>query len=183
MRFRLKMISVFLDYVWPLLKNILFDTIVGQSSTMLELGFKKLRNSIEPIEQLKRNWFDNLRVLEAIYTAYIEICNGKLKVRHINFSCSCIMQEWYFRISQSFFTSWAKLRSYKISFFFFFFSFFLFLNFSWIHFSNLQISTVLTIFHDRFDGLLLKWGIIIFFSGIPSGFRIFSGFFRILFKS
>jgi len=77
------------------------------------------------------------------------------------------------------FTSWAKLRSYKISCFF---CFFLFLNFSWRHFLNFQISTVLTIFLDRFDGLLLKWDIIIFFSGISSGFRIISGFFRILFK-
>ena len=48
--------------------------------------------------------------------------------------------------------------------------------------SNLQISTVLTIFLDRLDGLLLKWDIIIFFFGISSGFQIFlnfSGFFRI----
>ena len=64
------------------------------------------------------------------------------------------------------FTSWAKLWS-----------------FFWGFLSNLQISTVLTIFLDRFDGLLLKWDIIIFFSGISSGFRIISGFFRILFKS
>ena len=66
------------------------------------------------------------------------------------------------------FTSWAKLRSFEI--------FFL------PQFSNLQISTVLTtIFPHRIDGLLIKYDMIIFLSGILSGVQVsrFSGFFRI----
>ena len=47
---------------------------------------------------------------------------------------------------------------------------------SWAHFSNFQISAVLTIFLLRFDGLLLKCDMIIIFPN-------FSEFFRILFKS
>ena len=50
-----------------------------------------------------------------------------------------------------FFTSWAKLRSLKNTFFF------------WWFFSNLQISIVLTIFLHNMDSLLLKYEMMIFF--------------------
>ena len=53
---------------------------------------------------------------------------------------------------------------------------FFFLYFSWGHFSNLQILAVLTLLLHRIDGLLLKNDMIIFFFGIPFGFRIFPDF-------
>ena len=62
---------------------------------------------------------------------------------------------------------------------FFFLGFFC-LIFSWGHFSNLQISKILTIFLDRFNDLLLKWDAIIFSSWVSSCFRIFSDFLQIL---
>ena len=64
---------------------------------------------------------------------------------------------------------------------FFFLVFFLFLNFSRGHFSNLKILTILTIFLDRFNGLLFKWDIIILFSGfVPPFSRFFPDFLQIL---
>ena len=46
------------------------------------------------------------------------------------------------------------------------------------HFSNLQISMDLTLFLHRINGLLLKYDVIIVFSGTSSGFfPDFSGFF------
>ena len=66
-------------------------------------------------------------------------------------------------------------------FYFFTFLFFLFLNFSWGHFLNLHISAVLSIFLHRYS--MVYFSNAIFFFGIPSDFQIFSGFFRIYFKS
>ena len=63
--------------------------------------------------------------------------------------------------------------------------FFLFLNFSWrhLHFSNLQISTVLTIFLNRFDGTSqMRYDNLLFrkFIRFPDFFRIFPDFLQIL---
>ena len=68
----------------------------------------------------------------------------------------------------SIFTSWAKLRSLKITLFFFVFCFF------WWFFSNLRISMVLTIFLHILDSLLIKYDMIIFLSGFFSDFSGFS---------
>ena len=49
-------------------------------------------------------------------------------------------------------------------------------------FSNLLISMIWTIFLDIMDSLLIKYDMMIFFSGFSSGFWIFSGYFRIFVK-
>ena len=46
-------------------------------------------------------------------------------------------------------------------------------------FSNLQISSFLTIYLYMIEGLVLKYDMIIFFFGTASGFRIFSRFSRV----
>ena len=50
-------------------------------------------------------------------------------------------------------------------------------------FSNIQIFAVLSVFLHRIDGIILKFDMMIFFSWNTSGFRIFSGFFRIFTNS
>ena len=78
----------------------------------------------------------------------------------------------------SLFTSWAKLRNFKIS------SFFLVVfckNLGF--FSNLQISVVFITFLHIINILLLKYDMRIFVPGNLSGFRIFSRFLQIFFKS
>ena len=74
---------------------------------------------------------------------------------------------WRYTPKTFFFTLWAKLRSLK-NIFFFFMSLF----------SNLQISVVLTIFLHMVS-LLIKYDMMIFFSG----FYQVSGFFQVFFKS
>ena len=74
------------------------------------------------------------------------------------------------------FTSWAKFRSLKISFFC--------LLFLWSHFSILHNSVIWTIFLRIINSLLIKYDMKIYFSGNLSSFRdFFPDFFWIFFES